>query len=178
MGRRSRNRKLPVRTGTTRVERRDRMARVQVADDVWADFRAAAGNRPAVTGVVPPNTAETPRHSGIASTCYLRAGTAIRYQLGVPGHRSGPTATVSRRGCCEDGPVRPRVELDKTYLERLRTGPRKAISELMWNVVDADADAIRGSWSRRGRPFARETCSLSHAGSGTDSDGSSAAARG
>src|SRR4051795_2555809 len=46
MGRRSRNRKPPAGTGTTRVERRDRMARVQVADDVWADFRAAAGNRP------------------------------------------------------------------------------------------------------------------------------------
>src|SRR3954452_4671522 len=46
MGRRSRNRKPPAGTGTTRVERRDRMARVQVADDVWADFRAAAGHRP------------------------------------------------------------------------------------------------------------------------------------
>ena len=28
------------------AERRDRMARVQVADDVWVDFRAAAGHRP------------------------------------------------------------------------------------------------------------------------------------
>jgi hypothetical protein len=45
--RRSRNRKPPAGTAaTTRAERRDRMARVQVADDVWADFRAAALHRP------------------------------------------------------------------------------------------------------------------------------------
>ena len=47
MGRRSRNRRQPAVTGATaRAERRDRMARVQVADDVWADFRTAAGHRP------------------------------------------------------------------------------------------------------------------------------------
>lgn len=36
-----------------------------------------------------------------------------------------------------------RVELDKTFLERLRTSPRKAISELIWNAVDADAETIQ-----------------------------------
>jgi hypothetical protein len=48
MARRSRNRSRQKATGPapSRIERRDRMARVQVADDVWADFRAAAGNRP------------------------------------------------------------------------------------------------------------------------------------
>jgi hypothetical protein len=48
MGRRSRNRSRPdtAQSKGSPVERRDRMARVQVADDVWADFRAAAGNRP------------------------------------------------------------------------------------------------------------------------------------
>lgn len=35
-----------------------------------------------------------------------------------------------------------RVELDKTFLERLRTSPRNAITELIWNALDADADAI------------------------------------
>jgi hypothetical protein len=45
---RSRNRSRAERaTNTTsRGERRDRMARVQVSDEVWADFRTAAGNRP------------------------------------------------------------------------------------------------------------------------------------
>lgn len=38
--------------------------------------------------------------------------------------------------------VRVRVELDKTFLERLRTSPGKAISELIWNALDADADRI------------------------------------
>jgi hypothetical protein len=39
--------------------------------------------------------------------------------------------------------MRLRVELDKTFLERLRTSPRKAISELMWNALDADAEMIK-----------------------------------
>lgn len=46
------------------------------------------------------------------------------------------------RSRCEDAQVRLRVELDKTFLERLRTSPRKAISELIWNALDADADEI------------------------------------
>src|SRR4051812_42968454 len=47
MGRRSRNRNAPrVPVSPAPVERRDRMARGQVADDVWADFRASAGHRP------------------------------------------------------------------------------------------------------------------------------------
>jgi hypothetical protein len=44
MGRRSRQRlKTKVAVPPTR---RDRMARVNVADDVWADFRSLAGDRP------------------------------------------------------------------------------------------------------------------------------------
>ena len=39
--------------------------------------------------------------------------------------------------------MRLRVELDKTFLERLRTSPRKAISELIWNALDADAETIQ-----------------------------------
>jgi hypothetical protein len=35
-----------------------------------------------------------------------------------------------------------RVELDKQFLERLRTSPRKAVAELLWNAVDADADVV------------------------------------
>lgn len=50
-----------------------------------------------------------------------------------------PAAARSR---CEDGLVRLRVELDKTFLERLRTSPKKAISELIWNALDADANTI------------------------------------
>jgi hypothetical protein len=48
MARRSRNRTRPetAKNKDSRVERRDRMARVHVSDDVWADFRAAAGQRP------------------------------------------------------------------------------------------------------------------------------------
>ena len=48
MGRRSRNRsrREMAKNTASRVERRDRMARVHVSDDVWADFRAAAGHRP------------------------------------------------------------------------------------------------------------------------------------
>jgi hypothetical protein len=48
MARKSRNRSRPPtpRKTTPPVEQRDRMARVQVSDDVWADFRTAAGNRP------------------------------------------------------------------------------------------------------------------------------------
>jgi hypothetical protein len=38
--------------------------------------------------------------------------------------------------------VHHRVELDKRFLERLRTSPRKAVAELLWNAVDADADQI------------------------------------
>ena len=36
-----------------------------------------------------------------------------------------------------------RIELDKTFLERLRTSPRKSISELIWNAVDTDAETIQ-----------------------------------
>ena len=44
MGRRSRQRsKTQTATGPVR---RDRMARVHVPDDVWADFRSLAGDRP------------------------------------------------------------------------------------------------------------------------------------
>jgi hypothetical protein len=48
MGRRSRHRiRLDAtNAAASRGERRDRMARVHVADEVWADFRAAAGHRP------------------------------------------------------------------------------------------------------------------------------------
>jgi hypothetical protein len=48
MSRKSRNRSRPgtAKNMGSRAEPRDRMARVQVSDDVWADFRAAAGNRP------------------------------------------------------------------------------------------------------------------------------------
>lgn len=48
MGRRSRQRSRQGASSAaaSRTERRDRMARVQVADDVWADFRTAAGHRP------------------------------------------------------------------------------------------------------------------------------------
>jgi hypothetical protein len=45
MARKSRNRKSPRQTAS-RVEHRDRMARVQVSDDMSADFRTAAGDRP------------------------------------------------------------------------------------------------------------------------------------
>lgn len=39
--------------------------------------------------------------------------------------------------------MRLRVELDKTFLERLRTSPRKGVSELVWNALDADAETIQ-----------------------------------
>ena len=44
MGRRSRQRSK-VKPATSPA-RHDRMARVQVADEVWADFRSLAGDRP------------------------------------------------------------------------------------------------------------------------------------
>src|SRR5215211_273883 len=44
MGRRSRQRSKTV--PAVPPTRRDRMARVHVADDVWADFRSLAGDRP------------------------------------------------------------------------------------------------------------------------------------
>ena len=44
MGRRSRQRSRTQ--PATEPIRRDRMARVHVADDVWADFRILAGDRP------------------------------------------------------------------------------------------------------------------------------------
>src|SRR5688572_23126172 len=48
MGRRNRQRSRlnAASAAASQDDRRDRMARVQVADEVWADFRAAAGNRP------------------------------------------------------------------------------------------------------------------------------------
>ena len=45
MGRRSRQRKQDAAIPPAARARRDRMARVAVSEDVWADFRAAAGHR-------------------------------------------------------------------------------------------------------------------------------------
>lgn len=38
--------------------------------------------------------------------------------------------------------MRRRVELDEGFLRRLKTSPRKAIAELVWNAVDADAEVV------------------------------------
>jgi hypothetical protein len=47
MGRRGRQRARSASTGDSGESPvRDHMARVRVSDDVWADFRAAAGSRP------------------------------------------------------------------------------------------------------------------------------------
>jgi hypothetical protein len=47
MGRRGRQRARSVRAGdSAESSARDHMARVRVSDDVWADFRAAAGELP------------------------------------------------------------------------------------------------------------------------------------
>ena len=46
MGKRSRQVKQQRETATASRAKRDRMARVQVDDAIWADFRALAGYRP------------------------------------------------------------------------------------------------------------------------------------
>lgn len=45
--------------------------------------------------------------------------------------------------------MRHRVELDKGFLERLKTAPHRAVSELIWNAMDADADAVNVEFDRQ-----------------------------
>jgi hypothetical protein len=39
--------------------------------------------------------------------------------------------------------VHRKVKLDKDFLEQLRVPPRKAVLELIWNALDADADVVQ-----------------------------------
>jgi hypothetical protein len=65
---------------------------------------------------------------------------------GDPGERALAAHLGGRPPTGQDGSIPPsmhhRVELDKRFLERLRTGPRKAIAELLWNALDGDADVV------------------------------------
>lgn len=45
--------------------------------------------------------------------------------------------------------MRLQVELDKGFLQRMRATPRKAVSELIWNALDADADVVTVVIDRR-----------------------------
>ena len=72
MGRRSRQRSK-VKPATSPA-RHDRMARVQVADEVWADFRSLAGDRPiaAVLGELVEG-----RSAAIVPDAFAKAGSMI-----------------------------------------------------------------------------------------------------
>src|SRR5215216_1985796 len=107
-----------------------------------------------MTGVVPAKRAEAPRNSGIASTYHLRAGTAIRYQLGVPGRRIRPTTpkVVAVRDLQPEDLVAVARPPSLRGTRRHHSSPSEAerISEAIAQRVLAPPATLRMTWRRSG----------------------------